>query len=33
VNADWISQGIEPFGLGIEVSTGKAAAALLGGRT
>jgi adenylate cyclase len=30
VNADWEAQGLEPFGLGIGLSTGEVAAALLG---
>ena len=30
VNAEWAEQGLEPFGLGIGVSTGPVAAALLG---
>jgi adenylate cyclase len=30
VNAEWAGQGLEPFGLGIGVSTGPVAAALLG---
>jgi len=30
VNADWVEHGLEPFGLGIGISTGKVAAALLG---
>ncbi len=30
VNAEWERQGLEPFGLGIGVSTGKVAAAMLG---
>lgn len=30
VNAEWEAAGLEPFGLGIGVSTGKVAAALLG---
>src|SRR6516165_9625035 len=30
INADWAAQGLQPFGLGIGLSTGQAAAALLG---
>jgi class 3 adenylate cyclase/DNA-binding NarL/FixJ family response regulator len=30
VNSEWASQGLEPFGLGIGVSTGRVAAAILG---
>ena len=30
VNADWAGEGLDPFGLGIGLSTGKVAAALLG---
>ncbi|HZD05357.1 MAG TPA: adenylate/guanylate cyclase domain-containing protein, partial [Longimicrobiales bacterium] len=30
VNEEWAEQGLEPFGLGIGISTGKVAAALLG---
>jgi class 3 adenylate cyclase len=30
VNADWEAQGLEPFGLGIGITTGSVAAALLG---
>jgi len=30
VNAEWVAEGLEPFGLGIGVSTGNVAAALLG---
>ena len=30
INADWAAQGLQPFGLGIGLSTGEVAAALLG---
>ncbi len=30
INEEWVAQGLEPFGLGIGVSTGPVAAALLG---
>ena len=30
INADWAGQGLQPFGLGIGLSTGEVAAALLG---
>jgi adenylate cyclase len=30
INADWAAQGLHPFGLGIGLSTGEVAAALLG---